>query len=154
MLISKMQLPMNKILITTDLSTDKEAVINEGLTLAKDLRATVELITVINKNIDYIPADIGMNFADQWEARTYNAKQSLEAIKEKHSDLNIGVVVFLGDPKEDIIQYAIESKATIIVTGTHGRTGLQHLVMGSTAEYIIRHSPIPVLVIPTNKFVH
>lgn len=145
---------MNKIIITTDLSKDKEVIIKEGLVLAKDLKAEVELVTIINKNIDYMPADIGMNFGDQWEAREYAAKTTLEDIKEKHPDLNIKVVVFLGDPKQDIIEYAIESKATIIVVGTHGRTGVQHLVMGSTAEYIIRHSPIPVLVIPMNKYLH
>ncbi len=145
---------MNKIIITTDLSKDKEVIIKEGLVLAKDLKAEVELVTIINKNIDYMPADIGMNFGDQWEAREYAAKTTLEDIKEKHPDLNIKVVVFLGDPKQDIIEYAIESKATIIVLGTHGRTGIQHLVMGSTAEYIIRHSPIPVLVIPMNKYLH
>jgi len=145
---------MNKVLITTDLSKDKDVIIEEGLVLAKNLRAEVELITVINRNIEYMPADIGMNFSDQWEAREYIAKTTLEEIKEKHHDLDIKVVVFLGDPKQDIIEYAIESKTTIIVTGTHGRTGLQHLVMGSTAEYIIRHSPIPVLVIPMNKYLH
>lgn len=145
---------MNKILITTDLSKDKEVIIKEGFVLAKDLKAEVELVTVINSSIDYMPADIGMNFSDQWEAREYVAKKTLEEIKEKHPDLNIKVVVFLGDPKQDIIEYAIESKATIIVMGTHGRTGVQHLIMGSTAEYIIRHSPIPVLVIPMNKYLH
>lgn len=145
---------MNKVLITTDLSKDKEVIIKEGLVLARNLKADVELITVINRSIEYMPADIGMNFSNQWEAREYVAKTTLEEIKEKHPDLNIKVVVFLGDPKQDIIEYAIESKTTIIVTGTHGRTGLQHLVMGSTAEYIIRHSPIPVLVIPMNKYLH
>lgn len=145
---------MNKILITTDLSKDKESIINEGLVLAKSLKAEVELVTVINRNIEYMPADVGMNFSDQWEAREYVAKTSLEEIRERHPDLNIKTVVFLGDPKQDIIEYAIESKATIIVAGTHGRTGVQHWVMGSTAEYIIRHSPIPVLVIPMNKYFH
>lgn len=145
---------MNKLLITTDLSKYADIIIREGLTLAKHLNAAVELITVINRNIEYMPADIGMNFSDQWEAREYIAKNQLEAIKAKNPDINISTVVFLGDPKEDIINYAIENKINIIVTGTHGRTGLQHMVMGSTAEYIIRHSPIPVFVIPVNNYLH
>lgn len=145
---------MNKLLITTDLSKYADIIIREGLTLAKHLNAAVELITVINRNIEYMPADIGMNFSDQWEAREYIAKNQLEAIKAKNPDINISTVVFLGDPKEDIINYAIENKINIIVTGTHGRTGLQHMVMGSMAEYIIRHSPIPVFVIPVNNYLH
>ncbi|XVJ66356.1 MAG: universal stress protein [Lacibacter sp.] len=145
---------MNKILITTDLSKEKDVIINAGLVLAKNLIAEVELVVIINKNIDYIPADIGMNFSNQWDARKDMAERAMEEIKDNHPELNIKVVVFIGDPKEDIIEYAIESKASIIVIGTHGRTGLSHMVLGSTAEYIIRHSPIPVLVIPMNKYLH
>ncbi len=143
---------MKKIIITTDLSND--IIINEGLKFAKALNAEVELVAVINKNIDYIPMDTGMSFTSQWEARKHMANKALKEIKDQHPELNIKVVVFIGDPKEAIIEYAIESKASIIVTGTHGRTGLSHLLMGSTAEYIIRHSPIPVLVIPMNNYLH
>jgi nucleotide-binding universal stress UspA family protein len=64
------------------------------------------------------------------------------------------MIVFVGDPKDSIIERAIEIKASMIVLGTHGRTGLSHLLMGSTAEYVIRHSPIPVLVIPINNYPH
>tara|TARA_R110000868_G_scaffold358814_5_gene620584 strand:+ start:5352 stop:5537 length:186 start_codon:yes stop_codon:yes gene_type:complete len=40
-------------------------------------------------------------------------------------------------------------EADIIVCGTHGRTGLLHLLVGSVADYIIRHSKIPVMVVPS-----
>ncbi|HWY98467.1 MAG TPA: universal stress protein [Bacteroidia bacterium] len=46
---------------------------------------------------------------------------------------------------------ARSKKADMIIMGTHGRTGLRHLVMGSVAEYVIRHATIPVLVIPETK---
>jgi nucleotide-binding universal stress UspA family protein len=51
--------------------------------------------------------------------------------------------VVLGDPFEAIIQAA--SKADLIVMGTQGRTGLEHLVIGSVAEKVVRHAPVPVL---------
>jgi nucleotide-binding universal stress UspA family protein len=40
------------------------------------------------------------------------------------------------------------------VMGTHGRTGLDHLLIGSTAEFVIRHSPVPVLVVPYKRSKH
>jgi universal stress protein A len=145
---------MNKIIITTDLGKGKDIVIKEGLILAKKMQADVELLVIINKNLDYMPADIGMNFTDQWEARKYMAKKELEEIIVPYPNVNIKIVVFVGDPPNSIIERAIEIKASIIVIGTHGRTGLSHLLMGSTSEYIIRHSPIPVLVIPLNNYEH
>lgn len=145
---------MNTILITTDLGKDKDTIIKEGITVAHKMQADIELLVVINKNLDYMPADIGMDFADQWEARTYMAQKELEGIKSQYPDVNCKIVVIIGDPKESIIDRAIEIKASMIVLGTHGRTGLSHLLMGSTAEYVIRHSPIPVLVIPLNNYQH
>lgn len=145
---------MNKILITSDLSKDKDVIISKGLSIAKKMQADVELLVIINKNLDFTPADIGMGFSDQWEARKFMAKKELEEIKVQYPETNIKIVVFVGEPKKSIIERAIEIKASIIVIGTHGRTGLSHMLMGSTAEYVIRHSPIPILVIPLNNYEH
>lgn len=145
---------MNKIIITTDLSEQRKQVIDFGVSLAQKMKAVVELLVVVNKNIDYMPVDIGMNFTDQWEARAYQAKMALAPVPESYPDVTIEPVVFIGDPKEDIIRYAVETKACIIVVGTHGRTGFSHAMMGSTAEYIVRHSPIPVLVVPMKNYNH
>ena len=145
---------MNKIIITSDLNEQRGQVFDFGLKLAKKMNASVELVTIINQNIEYMPADIGMNFVDQWEAREYQARTTLEQVKAQHPELNIEVVVFVGNPKEDIIQYAIDHKDCMIVVGTHGRTGFSHTLMGSTAEYVVRHSPIPVVVVPMKNYVH
>ena len=63
-------------------------------------------------------------------------------------------MVEVGNPKFDVIEYAHHAKATYIVVGTHGRTGLSHTVLGSTAEYIIRHATVPVLVVPMDRSEH
>ncbi len=145
---------MNKIIITSDLNEQRGQVFDFGLKLAKKMNAAVELVTIINQNVEYMPADIGMNFVDQWEAREYQARTVLEQVKNQHPELNIEVVVFVGNPKEDIIKYAIDHKDCMIVVGTHGRTGFSHTLMGSTAEYVVRHSPIPVVVVPMKNYVH
>ena len=145
---------MNKLIIATDLSEQREQLFNYALKLAEKMHAEVELMTIINKNIEYMPTDISMNFDDQWEARQYVANNILAQVKEQHPEVKLEVVVFIGDPKQDIINHAVESKATMIILGTHGRTGMSHTLIGSTAEYVVRHSPIPVLVVPMKNYVH
>jgi universal stress protein A len=55
--------------------------------------------------------------------------------------------VTTGDPAEAILQIAQDRDVDLIVIGTHGRTGLQHMVLGSVAEKVVRHARCPVLVV-------
>jgi nucleotide-binding universal stress UspA family protein len=55
-------------------------------------------------------------------------------------------VFLIGDPAEEIIRYATASEIDLIVMGTHGRTGLDRLLMGSVAEKVLRGAPCSVLV--------
>lgn len=55
--------------------------------------------------------------------------------------------VLSGAPAEQIVEYAREQRHDLIVVGTHGRTGIPHLVLGSVAERVVRQSPCPVLVV-------
>jgi nucleotide-binding universal stress UspA family protein len=52
----------------------------------------------------------------------------------------------MGDPATEIVRVAEEEKAELIVLGTHGRTGLSRILMGSVAEAVVRHAPCPVLI--------
>jgi nucleotide-binding universal stress UspA family protein len=145
---------METILVATDLNVMRDEVLKTGFNLAKKMNAQVLLIVVINKNLDYFPPDTGMIFSSQWEARKYIAEQQLEAIKKAHPDLSISAIACIGDPQREIIDQGIENKVSMIVIGTHGRGGLYHALMGGTAEYVVRHSPVPVMVVPFNKKRH
>lgn len=59
----------------------------------------------------------------------------------------VSTFVRLGRAVEEILRFAGEHEADVIVMGTHGRTGLQHLISGSVAERVVRASPVPVLTI-------
>ena len=56
-------------------------------------------------------------------------------------------VVIRGNPGDAIVDYAQEHGSDLIVMGSHGYTGLRHLLMGSVAEHVLRHAPCPVLIV-------
>jgi universal stress protein A len=56
-----------------------------------------------------------------------------------------------GRENEEILKFAKDEEVDIIVVGTHGRTGIDHVFFGSVAEKILRESPFPVFVIPCRK---
>jgi nucleotide-binding universal stress UspA family protein len=63
--------------------------------------------------------------------------------------------VLFGNPWSVICQYAKDAQIDLLVVSTHGRTGLRHVLIGSTAERIVQHAPCPVLVVknPEKDFV-
>lgn len=147
----------NKILIAVDLDDDYLYVVKKGLELAKYLDAKVILTSIINIYVNYIQADISAT-AVQWEeiytAQVDHTKKELEKIKNENKNLEFNIYVERGDSKLDILERANEENVNYIVIGTHGRTGISHVFMGSTAEYVIRHSTKPVVVIPMNTLQH
>jgi universal stress protein A len=62
--------------------------------------------------------------------------------QEKHETRT---AVVLGHPATEICKYAAEHDCDLIVLATHGRTGLKHMLLGSTTEQVVRHAPCPVL---------
>jgi len=144
---------MEKIIIAVDLNEQTEEVVALGIRLAKQLHASIELLTVVDKSLDFT-VSTDFNFDNQWEARLYVAKKELNAIKDQHPDLFIDVVTFIGLPKDDIIKQIEETKADFIVIGTHGRSAFAQFVVGGTAEYVVRHSTKPVIVVPYTKTEH
>lgn len=72
--------------------------------------------------------------------RSYLAKNNLLRLVRK-------VLIRVGSPAEEILKAAKESNASLIVMGTHGRTGLSHLVMGSVTENVLKRSLCPVYVV-------
>lgn len=57
----------------------------------------------------------------------------------------------IGHAGQQICARAVEDRADLIVTSTHGRTGFKHILVGSTAEYVVRHATCPVLVVPSHE---
>lgn len=123
-----------------------------GFELAVFFNATVKLLLVRNNTaiLNASLANTSIENDDTMERQMGKIKQ----ITEKYSLVEHSTTILNGDPQEQIIQFMTNNLADLLIVGTHGRTGLDHLISGSTAEYIIRHSTIPVLVLPYNHETH
>jgi nucleotide-binding universal stress UspA family protein len=76
-------------------------------------------------------------------------ERQLAEVKPKDAALAVTRKLLFGEEATEIISFANENHADLIVMGTHGRTGLSRLLMGSVAETVLRQAPCPVLTIKT-----
>ena len=76
------------------------------------------------------------------------AKRDLEALRGKlPHDVCCEILLRTGRPQFEIVAIAKEHNADLIILSTHGRTGVERLLMGSVAEHVVRHAPCPVLIV-------
>jgi nucleotide-binding universal stress UspA family protein len=138
-----------KILIATDGSDHSEEAEKHGLTLAKRSKAVVTALYVVevvhpSRSIASPPS---LLLEEQIEEHTAEGKKIVEEVVEKGKEMGVEVqpVVAEGHPANEIIEHA--KGHDLVVMGTLGRSGFSHLLMGSVAEKVVRHAPVPVLVV-------
>lgn len=139
----------SKILIPIDGSECSMNAVKKGIELAKDLSASVVLLCVIDLTSTIDSASVGAiidkNIESVFEKES---NKLLEKAIKTYPYAKTTKIIEEGIPKEAINSIAEGHKVDLIIMGTHGRTGIDHLVMGSVAEYVVRHSKIPVMVVP------
>lgn len=143
-----------KILITLDQSSQSKEVLKRGIDLATKMNASIVLLSVVDNAFEFSTPDAAMLFAAELENRLQVAAEEMSNIVKQYPECHFHTISIVGNPKEEIIAQANDTHATMILVGTHGRTGLTHFFLGSTAEYVIRHSTVPVLVAPYQKQKH
>jgi nucleotide-binding universal stress UspA family protein len=141
-----------KILIATDGSDLSKEAENQGLELAEKYGGSVTVLYVEDINIP--PAMVGpyaLAVEENVEEIQNLGKEIVEEVKEKGKKMGVTVTTMLlkGHPAEEIINQA--DKFDIVIVGSLGRSGLAHLLIGSVAEKVVRHSPVPVLVVKKQK---
>jgi len=138
------------ILFATDFSESSDYAFEYAFALAKKFDARLLLMHVINEPVDlrgfYVPH---ISFEKLEEEIEEGAKKMMEKFCRTHiRDFdNFETLIVPGIPYDEVIKKAAENSADLIVLGTHGRTGLDHVLFGSTAEKIVRKSPVPVMTI-------
>lgn len=137
-------LPIRVILHPTDFSANSQAAWEMACALARDYRARLLLVHVEP------PLPVFSEFAVPPECVDQSAlERQLAQIKATDSALTVNRKLLVGDEASEINKFAEENRADLIVMGTHGRTGLGRLLMGSVAETVLREAPCPVLTIKT-----
>lgn len=140
----------NTILFAVDFSQSSDYAFQYALSLAKKYDARLLIIHVINEPVDlrgfYVPHISFEKLEQEIEegARKMMEKFCRTQIKD-YSKYETFIVP--GIPYDEIIKNAQEHSADLILMGTHGRTGLDHVLFGSTAEKVVRKSPVPVMTI-------
>jgi nucleotide-binding universal stress UspA family protein len=137
-----------KVLVPHDFSPHADAALGLALELARRARGRVLVLHVIPRFArlagippgDFPPADVSAEMAAD-QARRLGARVAHRGRRGAPVDCRVVV----GDPLAAILEAA--RGASAVVMGTLGRTGLAHLVVGSVAERVVRHSPVPVLTV-------
>lgn len=133
------------ILIATDGSKYSEAAINRAVNFAKAYGGILNIVSVVD-----IPPEFYANIKalDTADGLTKKAKSFIETVKKEAEAQEVRTETFIkeGDASKVITDLAREQHIDMIVIGSHGRTGLRRLLMGSTAERVIGNAVCPVLV--------
>ena len=148
-----MSLPTT-ILVATDFSEQAEHALDYAVELAGKLGAKLYAVNVVGLPTYGIP-ELGLAITSAVMDQVVKTSQNeLDKAAAKHPDARIDTILRTGDARDAILATAVEVGAQLVVVGSHGRRGVTRALLGSVAESIVRHSPVPVLTIVTHKKKH
>ncbi len=147
---------ITKILCPVDFSEGSDRALDYAVSLAKQLGADVWMTHVYELPLYSVPSGVAYAAGQPGELFDFvrgvkeRIQTKLDELKAKFQSAGPALHTRLveGAPAGSIVDLADEMSADLIVLGTHGRTGLPHLLMGSVAERVARTSRCPVLVVP------
>jgi universal stress protein A len=147
-----MQPKIRKILVPLDFSPPSDHALTYAKALAAEFGASLHVLHVIEDRLMTGPWPVEVYLGElprlreglikDAESRTLDCLKAIEK-----SGIQATGEVLIGGPFQTIVDLALTSGVDLIVMGTHGRTGITHLLIGSVAERVIRHAPCPVLVV-------
>lgn len=154
---------MKKVLIALDYDPTAQKIAEAGNSLARSMGAEIWLLHVISDPVyyasrDYSPImgfngymDMGSIQKDSMDGLKEASNHFLDQTKKHLDDDAIHTMVREGDFADVILKSAKEIHADIIVIGSHSQKWLEKIVMGSVTEKVLRHTTIPLFVVPTKK---
>jgi nucleotide-binding universal stress UspA family protein len=136
---------IGRILLATDLSRASAGAADEAIQLARDLRAELLLVSVID-GVKSTGFDPQLERMDQRRAARENAAQAL-VVRARRAGVRTSFLVWEGDPGPSIVDAAAAEKVDLVVIGTRGRNRIERAVLGSVSDHVVRHAACPVLVV-------
>ncbi len=144
---------VKNILVPTDCSDSSIDAAKYAVQFSKQFNAQLTLLLVTATEPLAVLNDYGY-FSPELHQKlviesTKRAEEQLSAFWQSLSDPEVEakLVNVKGDPFTEIVQFAKDNTIDIIIMGTHGHTGIKHILMGSVAEKVVRYSPYPVLTV-------
>src|SRR3569623_1550351 len=135
------------ILVATDFSSGSDGALEQAIQMAKMMSAQIALVHVIEPAIEF-PLGAAYSDMDGGYYASVDLALSARAAKIEKAGPRCATKLLEGPVTSEITRYARLLGASMIIMGTHGRTGLSHVLLGSVAEMVIRHAACPVLPVP------
>ena len=141
---------INKILVPTDFSDPAKKAINQAIHFATTFNAEITLLharVMYSDSIDTLPETKELALEQELLER-------LKGDTEKYSSLKIKHKVIRGfSVQSAILSYINTNEFDLVIIGTHGKSGIEHFLLGSVAEKIVRYAPYPVITVPPNSII-
>jgi nucleotide-binding universal stress UspA family protein len=146
--------PFSRILVPVDFLPHSAEAVRRALDVASQPSAQVVLLHVYEPaRYPAAPGDVVYD-ADQFVRMTIGIRARLEATRREVDPMghhHITTVVLQGTPVDSIVELAARERFDLIVMGTHGRTGVGRVVLGSIAEKVMRRAPCAVLTVKSAR---
>ena len=156
--VPRKKIRLQRILVPTDFSDTSEIALQYAIALVEEFRASLHLLHVVEAIVagDTLPSPLTSREEVERtiEATAWDDLRSLLP-REDFTRLHAQLALEWGTPFVEIVRYAKEHDIELIAMGTHGRSRVQQLLMGSVAENVVRNSPCAVLTVrhPEREFV-
>lgn len=138
-----------KILCPVDYSVCSNEALKQAVSLAQREKAKLYLMHVVDIRMYGHEAPLSFEMPRPTEETLKKVEEDLakNILKEAREKVEVETIVTMGIPAVEIVNTAKEKGVDLIVMGTHGRTGIAHVVIGSVAENVVRKAPCPVLTV-------
>ena len=143
-----------KILVCTDFSENSRQAREAAADYAQAFGARIAILHVINSSRLGFPAfETAVNVEEVLKVVTDSVEKGFRTLVDEYKKIDVGVATHsrVGVPANEIVRFAEEESVDLIVMGTHGWTGFKHLVLGSTAENVVRTAKCPVLTVKSSS---
>jgi len=149
---------LQTILVPVDFSPFSTKSLDYAVAFAAQFRATIVLLHVVEPVVypeNYVTLPAVSDDLQQSLMRSAEQKLAEQCRQLKSLPTQVKPMTRLGRPFTEIAEAAKELPADLIIISTHGYTGLKHVLLGSTAERVVRHAPCPVLTLrdPEHDFI-
>jgi len=139
---------MGNLMVATDGSKYGESAVREAIRLAKICSSNLIAVSVVKTNIEF--DSVLPQFVEKKEKE---AIKHLESVKAQAAEEGVNCVTIVSrneEPYEDIVHHASKNNVYMIIMGTHGRSEMKRLMMGSVTAKVIGHASCNILVLPLN----